>query len=212
VLLRQLRYLSRFLNILSLIGYIYVMLEYMKLGKGGPLKFSVAATRYACFTLFFIIALALLGVNRMSLADTGKMCLFSGISGIIMLDGKPVENARLVRSVDKAHTKGKKADTTTTDINGYFEMPPIYDRSIIGKVLPMQFAVGQSIIVTVDGVDYRMWGGVKEERKENAESDGNPLVVKCNLDVEPTLINVRGGFFETLCSWDVKEVPLNSGF
>ena len=56
----------------------------------------------------------------MSLFDTGKMCTFSHISGVIVKDGIPVANALVVRETNREKTT---QDQTYTDENGYFEMP-----------------------------------------------------------------------------------------
>ena len=146
-----------------------------------------------------------LGACSVSLSDVGKMCLFSGISGVITLNGEPAVGAKVRRIVDKAHTHGKKNDETTTDANGYFKMSPIYDRSIIGKILPMEFAVYQEMFVTFNQVDYLIWKGVKRKRAENSESGGLPIIVTCELlDNEYNDVDAGGGFVSTMCQWDVE--------
>jgi hypothetical protein len=129
-----------------------------------------------------------------------------------MLEGKPAAHVQLVREVEKAHSKGRETDTITTDSEGYFSMPPIYYSSLIGKVLPMQFSVGQKITATLEGQKYELWWGVKSQKSENSESDGNTLVVKCELNSELKSIRVSGGVFRTLCTWNVKEIKLETGF
>ena len=140
----------------------------------------------------------------MSLSDVGKLCLFSGLSGVITLDGKPVANATVKRIVGKAHTQGKKTDETTTDENGHFSMPAVFDRSIIGKFLPMEFSVPQEIFVYHESKEYDIWSGVKRKPEENAESRGKPLKVQCRLEAERKSIEVNGGVIFTRCTWDVE--------
>ena len=62
--------------------------------------------------------------------DIGKVCLFSAMSGVITLDGKPVAGALLKRTVD--HQKPKSDETDWfSNINfrvsrsGF--MPPVQD-------------------------------------------------------------------------------------
>ncbi len=155
----------------------------------------------------FIASLLFLGVTAMSFSEIGKMCLFSGISGIITLDGKPVGNAKIKRVVGKAHTHGKKTDETTTNDKGYFEMPPVFDRSLIGKVLPMQFSVPQEIFVAYREKKYNIWSGVKSKREENSESSGNPLVVQCELNRDHQIVSVGGGFVSSSCTWKFEPDP-----
>lgn len=139
----------------------------------------------------------------MGLSDAGKVCLFSGMSGVIKLDGKPVSGARLVRTVKK---EKKNADETITDENGYFEFKPKFERTIT-KYLPMEFVVQQVIWAHYEGSDYKIWSGVKREPEENAESRGKPLVVECELNSEIKLIEVDGSPIFSLCTWDVEPDP-----
>ncbi len=136
----------------------------------------------------------------MGITDAGKVCLFSGMSGIIKLDGKPVSGAKLIRSVKK---EKKRFDETITDENGRFEFKPIFERTIT-KFLPMEFVVQQVIWVHYEGKEYKMWSGVKRTEEENAESRGKPLVVTCDLNSEESLIEVNGSPIFSLCKWDVE--------
>lgn len=137
----------------------------------------------------------------MSITDAGKVCLFSGISGTITLNGKPVKNARLIRTAKK---EKPKSDETTTDENGHFSMPPIYERTVT-KYLPMEFVVSQTIVVEYEGQQYEMWHGVKRKEEENAESKGKPLVVTCKLELEKQLYkSVDGSPVFSLCTWDAE--------
>ncbi len=86
---------------------------------------------------YTILLILTIGVIKMAFADIGKVCLFSEISGVITLDGKPVANAKLVRTVNK---EKDITDETTTDDKGYFKMPAVYERTIT-KFLPMEFVV-----------------------------------------------------------------------
>ena len=79
----------------------------------------------------------------MSLLDFGKVCLFSKISGVILLNGKAVANARVVRTVKLSK---EQTDETTTDDQGYFEMSAVFTRTI-GKYLPQEFVSSQLIEV-----------------------------------------------------------------
>ena len=136
----------------------------------------------------------------MALSDVGKVCLFSEISGVITLDGKPVANAKLVRTVKKEKTI---IDETTTDANGNFKMPAVFERTVT-KFLPMEFVVKQDILLTYNNKEYKIWDGVKRKEEENAESRGKPLVVKCELNSDVNHIAVNGSVFFNLCTWDVE--------
>lgn len=147
------------------------------------------------FLLFFYF-----GGQAMSMSDLGKVCLFSNISGVILMDGKPVVNARLVRTVDLS---GKETDEAQTDNQGHFEMPAVFVRTIT-KFLPQEFSSSQEIIVHYQNKEYRMWSGVKRKPEENTESRGKPLIVKCELNSEETMIKVNNSPIFSLCTWDVE--------
>ncbi len=136
----------------------------------------------------------------MSLTDIGKVCLFSKISGVITLNGKPAAGAKLVRTADR---DGTKTDETVTDENGFFEFPAMFERTIT-KHLPMEFVASQEILVHYEGKEYEMWSGVKRKREENSESRGKPLDVKCELSNEMKRIKVNGSPISSLCTWDVE--------
>jgi hypothetical protein len=158
------------------------------------------------YPVFFSLLLVSFGVYAMSLAEVGRVCLFSAISGTITLDGKPVANARLVRTGDR---DGPKVDEATTDENGYFEFPPMYERTVT-KFLPQEFVASQKITVDYDGKQYEIWSSVKRNKEENAESRGNPLIVACELNGEEKSIVVNRVPIHGLCVWDVEpDAPID---
>jgi hypothetical protein len=158
------------------------------------------------YSVFFGLLLVSFGVYAMSLTEVGRVCLFSAISGTITLDGKPVANARLVRTGDR---DGPKVDEATTDENGYFEFSPMYERTII-KFLPQEFVAAQKIIVHHNAKQYEIWSSVKRKKEENSESRGNPLVVTCELNSEEKSIVVNRVPIHGLCVWDVEpDAPID---
>lgn len=160
--------------------------------------------------MFFIKAimiicslLAAAGAFAIKLGDIGKVCLFSAMSGTITLNGIPVTNARLVRTGDR---DGPIVDETFTDENGYFEFPPMLERTIT-KLLPQEFVASQKIIVHYHDKKYEMWSSVKRAPEENTESRGKALVVTCELNAEQTFIVINRVPIHSLCSWDVETDP-----
>lgn len=136
----------------------------------------------------------------MGFFDAGKVCLFSGISGVITKDGKPVANARVVRTADR---DGERKDETTTDDNGYFELPPMFERTVT-KLLPMEFVTLQRINV-IDGEEqYEIWRSIKRDPKENTEARGKKLEVVCEMLQEEKGIIVDGVVIHSKCTWDVE--------
>ena len=161
-------------------------------------------------TTFIVIMMSVyfsaVGVYAMSLGDVGRVCLFSSISGTITLDGKPVVNARLVRTSDR---DGPRVDETFTNEEGYFEFPAMYERTIT-KFLPMEFVASQKIVVTHNDEEYQIWSSIKRKPDENTESRGKPLVVTCELKSEERSIVVNRVPIHSLCVWDVEpDAPVN---
>lgn len=136
----------------------------------------------------------------MSLSDFGKVCLFSGMSGVITLNGNPVVNARLVRTADR---DGSKTDETTTDDYGYFEFPAMWERTIT-KYLPQEFVAAQEIILIHEGVKHEIWSAVKRKPDENAESRGEKIELKCELSNEEQHFWVAGTPIHTRCTWNIE--------
>lgn len=144
----------------------------------------------------------------MAVSDLGKVCLFSGISGVITLDGKPVANARVVRT---ANRDGAMTDETVTDNKGHFNFPAVYERTVT-KYLPQEFVVKQDISVYYQNKKYDMWSGVKRRPDENTESRGAPLIVKCELNQEKKFKQVNNSPIISLCTWEAEPDIIDTGF
>lgn len=159
--------------------------------------------------LFFNLLVVInYGAHAMSLNDVGKVCLFSKMSGVIKLDGIPIANVKLVRTIDR---NKPIIDETITDENGYFEFPAIFERTIT-KLLPQEFVVGQEIMAYYDNREYQIWSGVKRRSEENAESRGQPLIVECELNSERYYKKVNNSPIFGLCKWDAEPDPKEDFF
>jgi hypothetical protein len=127
------------------------------------------------------------------------------MTGVVNLNGKPVANVRLVRTIN--YNKDI-VDETVTDENGNFEFPAVFRNNYAGKILPMEFVASQLIIAHHEGKEYEMWSGVKRKPEENAESRGKPLVVSCELGLEEKYhIWVNNSPISSLCKWNVEPDP-----
>lgn len=158
--------------------------------------------RYLMVLIFLVSSvLSYKGVNAMGLSDVGKVCLFSKMEGVIKLDGKPVLNAKLVRTVNLSKDE---VDETITDKNGNFKFEAIVKRKA-SKLLPQEFSVSQLIYVHYKDKEYRMWSGVKRKPEENSESRGKPLVVTCELSSEEDMVIINNSPIFSLCTWDVEQ-------
>jgi hypothetical protein len=154
---------------------------------------------------FAALAIANIFFSSGANAVTIKQCLFSKMTGVVNLNGKPVANVRLVRTIN--YNKDI-VDETVTDENGNFEFPAVFRNNYAGKILPMEFVASQLIIAHHEGKEYEMWSGVKRKPEENAESRGKPLVVSCELGLEEKYhIWVNNSPISSLCKWNVEPDP-----
>jgi Domain of unknown function (DUF6795) len=158
--------------------------------------------------LIFCLILFSSGVVAMSILDAGKVYTFSKMTGLIIKDGKPVKDALIRRTVD---FQSKREDGTKTDENGRFELPLISERTVT-KFLPQEFVVGQLVFVEYQGVEYKVWEGVKRSKEENSEAQGKALDVVCNLDAEEESTRFDRHYFISRCKWDVVQEELDTGF
>ncbi len=152
------------------------------------------------FILFGFVLVCTNGINAMSILDKGKACTFSKVTAVITLKGQPVENAKVIRLTN--HNK-KTNEEAYTDENGYVEFPSRFERSVL-NILPREFAAGQAIDVYVDGKEYTIWSGIKRNTGENAEGNGAPIDLRCELTKKREFITVNRQTFYTQCDWKVE--------
>ncbi len=129
-----------------------------------------------------------------------KLCVFSSLSGTLYKSGKPMPNAKIIRT---AGWQKKTTDMTVTDVNGFFKLP-VMNENTIASSLPMQFVARQELMVFDGEQEIVIWSGAKTEKEENSESRGNPLAIECDLDKKDVAIHVNGQAFVTKCEWGVE--------
>lgn len=130
---------------------------------------------------------------------TKENCTFSAISGVITRDGKPLPHVRIIR---KTHWKSPYQDETRTDELGKFAMPALFERESKFS-FPMEYVVNQEMLVEVEGEQVQIWDGVKRQKEENAESQGKPLMVTCDVSKADETVFWGAQIFTTKCQWDV---------
>ncbi|SEA23656.1 DUF6795 domain-containing protein [Microbulbifer marinus] len=144
----------------------------------------------------------------MSIFNAGKVCTFSSISGVILRDGKPLQDVTITRTTSY---QKEKSDQTKTDSDGFFELPAMFERNVM-SLLPQEFVVGQILKVTVDGEEITIWDGVKRSKEENSEARGKPIAITCDVGSENQVIEVDNQPFITKCQWDVVPDSVDKGF
>jgi hypothetical protein len=127
-----------------------------------------------------------------------QVCVFSEVKGQILLHGVPASNAKIKRRYEFANEL--KEDDALTDLQGYFYLPAIYQSSWVG-LLPMEFVVAQSMVVSYQEKDYKIWSNTKRSTTENSELGGHKLILTCELNEPLTLYRDFGSILRTNCKW-----------
>lgn len=133
----------------------------------------------------------------MSLFDIGKVCVFSKVKARITVNGEPLKNTVVIR---KWEWRELRQDRTTTDENGYFTLPAVFERSIVNRALPIELVIAQGIYVETEGEVKKIWSNSKREPEENAELGGQPINLSCELTNDMKITRQYGSIMNTLCT------------
>ncbi len=152
--------------------------------------------------ILFVIGIASVEVNGMSLFKGEKVCIASGFEGRVTLEGKPASGARVVRTIYFKSEKGQ-AEEAIADKDGRFSFPSRWE--VLRQVLPVQFAVHQNIFVYYKGKEVQVWGTAKMVKSEYSEFGGKPENFRCELNDEIRRVDREVGFITTSCYWECAE-------
>ena len=182
-------------NIWSDIRVIEGMRYHVLTDRGRAVHLFIKALAYT-----FVSVLILMSIQKaqaMSILDAGKVCVFSQIEGRLTRDGEALHNTTVIR---RWEWNSMKEDSTITDENGYFEFPSVYERSI-SRFMPVELVIGQGLYVVESGGETQIWSNSKREPEENAELDGRPLKLVCEMTNEMALHEEFSSLLLTLCVW-----------
>jgi len=124
-----------------------------------------------------------------------KTCVFSSVKARLTLNGQPLKRATVIR---RWEWQQAREDRTTTDDEGWFSFAPVFESSAT-RLLPIEFVVGQSLDVVVDGHEKSIWSFAKRKPEENAELKGKPIVMRCELTQEAKARRENGAILSTMC-------------
>jgi len=151
--------------------------------------------------IIIIIALALMffpEVKSMSIFGVGKTCVFSAVKVRVTNNGSPLKNIQIIRRWEWNKLEEEK---TTTDDNGVFEFPAVFESSV-SRLLPMELVIAQGLYIVQNGEEKKIWSNSKREAEENAEFDGKPFVLNCEITNEMKIYRDYGSIMRTLCTWE----------
>jgi len=160
----------------------------------------VAMAVFACLMLLAYLSFAneSLQEEEMGLLKGEKVCLFSGFTGQLLLNGEPANDAEITR---KYEWKNKETrDLITADAQGKFAFESVWESS---RGFVVQFVSHQELFVNYQGKGYQIWTGGKLLEEENAEFGGsNPVNLTCELSEEMRRVDMELGFIGTSCRWE----------
>jgi hypothetical protein len=112
----------------------------------------------------------------------GKMCLFSEVKGVVVMNGIPVSNA-IVEQEFRWVWKDEVGNVQVkTDAAGKFSFPAAIRSSFFGSLLPHEPMIRQTILIKHEGKEYKAWMFDKGNYKENGELQGKPISLYCELN------------------------------
>ena len=159
--------------------------------------------------LFLLLLLNTSQVNAMGLFDFFTIHVFSPVTGVVTLNGEPVEGAEIVRTAD--HEEDKiYTDSVKSDIEGKFSFNDISTFSL--RPIMLGTIIRQKIIIKHNGYEYLAWRTVKHSNHKYGELNDkdNPEPIKLNLRCELTddqskkrIVNLKylNGIVVGLCEW-----------
>lgn len=115
--------------------------------------------------ILFISLLLSLKVSAMPLINPTKACVFSAVKARLTMNGEPLKNVTVIR---RWEWRQLKEESTTTDENGFFRLPAIFESSIT-RMLPIELVIAQGLYLIVDGEERKLWSNSKRTPEENAE-------------------------------------------
>lgn len=131
----------------------------------------------------------------MSFFNPTRTCVFSEVKARLVLDGKPIVGAKVIR---KWNWHKEKSDESITDVQGYVSFPAIYESSV-SRLLPAELVVGQQLSVVLGLEEKIFWSNAKRRPEENSEYGGSKFHVACELTEEEVVIKDYGSLMLTMC-------------
>ncbi len=94
----------------------------------------------------------------MGLFDLFKIYVFSDVTGVVTMNGVPVQGAEVLRTGDHEHDKVYQ-DKTMTDAEGRFSFGPISTFSM--RPIMLGTIIRQKIVIKYQGMEYLAWKTTK---------------------------------------------------
>lgn len=133
----------------------------------------------------------------MSIFKPKDVCVFSSVKGVLLREGKPLPGVEVLRW---GKWRAEFNDSAITDEQGRFEFPDVYQNSF-RSVLPVEFTASQTMKVIIDNQEDYFWITVKREPEKNAELNGEPIDITCDLSQEMEGMHTTLTSLASKCLW-----------
>lgn len=133
--------------------------------------------------------------------------LFSAVKGQVLLHGKPVEGANVVRRHTFTWSGKEFTETCLTDAKGQFSFSESTGNIVMGRIFPHEPVIPQSIIVNYQGEEHDIWIFSKRNYDTLGELDG---VEDHNTQNTPLLEAYRQGYIALNCELSQTEAKLQA--
>jgi hypothetical protein len=162
-------------------------------------------------TLLLLAASMLLSsCERSDVSSTGRLVLFSPLSGQLLYKGKPVSGVLVQQTVTWG--ANGKFNLTTTDGSGRFSFPIFTESSLPQQTAPQEAKVEQYVVALVGRTEVILWEHIKRNYDPNGElffidADGRsghirdretPISLTCKLENKRRVV----GSIDSPCDLD----------
>lgn len=168
-----------------------------------PVRFRIPgqfAVRHRVLPFVFVFALLLFAVpetHPVPVFNPTRTCVFSAAKARLTMNGEPLKGVKVIRRWEW-HTR--REDSTLTDAHGDFAFPAVFESSLT-RLMPIELVISQGLYVVVDGVEKKIWANSKRKPEENAEFNGKPIAMMCEITNASRIYRDFGSLMGTLCTW-----------
>lgn len=144
---------------------------------------------------FFMLA----HVKAMAMPE--PLYLFSEVTGVVTIDGKPVAGAEVQQIY--IWKSDEVINRTLTDEEGRYSFPEVTKTSFIWSWLPHEPFISQRVNILQAGETHKGWFYSKHDYDKNGELKGRPINLRCDL-INPTKAHPETEYFG-LCTLDFRK-------
>ncbi len=131
--------------------------------------------------------------------DAEPYVIASPMEGILMKDGKPLPNAKIIRKLRWNGNDEGFVSEFYTDDEGFFSLP-IHEESLALGILN-QFVAKTELQIDHDGSNHEIWYSSKLSPEIHAETDGALEQLTCDIHNEELAVPMGPTAILTKCRW-----------